>query len=174
MTIYRRIYEKHFGPIPRDEQGRSYEIHHIDGNRKNNNISNLKCLSIQEHYDVHFLQEDWGACFKISKRMDITPEDLSKLASLHNKKRVLEGKNPFVGPNINEKRLKNGTHHLLGGEIQRKAAIEQSKLGIHPFQIMKKEGNHPTQIEWKCECCGKIGKNIGNYYRFHGDNCKKG
>lgn len=43
MTIYRKIYENHFGPIPKDKDGRSYEIHHIDGNRKNNEISNLKC-----------------------------------------------------------------------------------------------------------------------------------
>lgn len=32
---YRRIYEQHYGPIPKDEQGRSYEIHHIDGNHNN-------------------------------------------------------------------------------------------------------------------------------------------
>lgn len=38
MSIYRRLYEQAHGPIPKDKQGRSYEIHHIDGNRKNNPV----------------------------------------------------------------------------------------------------------------------------------------
>ena len=51
MTIYyskrsyRRIYEKHHGKIPKDSDGRSYEIHHIDGDHNNCDISNLKLVS---------------------------------------------------------------------------------------------------------------------------------
>lgn len=56
-NIYRKIYESHYGPIPIDETGRTYEIHHIDGNSENNDISNLKCVSIQEHYNIHILKE---------------------------------------------------------------------------------------------------------------------
>ena len=33
---YRKIYEQHHGPIPIDESGRTYDIHHIDGNHFNN------------------------------------------------------------------------------------------------------------------------------------------
>jgi hypothetical protein len=29
---YRKVWEKINGPIPKDDLGRSYEIHHIDGN----------------------------------------------------------------------------------------------------------------------------------------------
>jgi hypothetical protein len=36
MSIYRKIYEQNFGPIPKDGDGRSYDVHHIDGNRNNN------------------------------------------------------------------------------------------------------------------------------------------
>lgn len=50
---YRKIWEKENGPIPKDENGRSYDIHHIDGNRKNNSIENLMCVSIQDHYEIH-------------------------------------------------------------------------------------------------------------------------
>lgn len=57
-NIYRKIWESYYGPIPTDSNGRSYEIHHIDGNRNNNDISNLKCLSIKEHYNVHYQQQD--------------------------------------------------------------------------------------------------------------------
>lgn len=50
---YRKLWVKLKGEIPKDEFGRSYEIHHIDGNRKNNTIENLICVSIEEHYEIH-------------------------------------------------------------------------------------------------------------------------
>lgn len=53
MANYRRIWEDVNGAIPVDSEGRSYQIHHIDGNRKNNNLNNLQCVSMLEHYDIH-------------------------------------------------------------------------------------------------------------------------
>ena len=62
MTIYtgknyRKIYKQYYGPIPKDEFGRRYDIHHIDGNHDNCDASNLKAVTIQEHYDIHYQQE---------------------------------------------------------------------------------------------------------------------
>lgn len=76
---YRKIWEENFGEIPKDDEGRSYEIHHKDGNRENNNINNLSCLSIQEHYNIHYKQGDYGACVMIAKRMSLPPEHLSNI-----------------------------------------------------------------------------------------------
>lgn len=45
---YRKIYENHYGKIPK-----GYHIHHIDGNPFNNDISNLQCLSPEEHSKIH-------------------------------------------------------------------------------------------------------------------------
>ena len=73
MNIYRKIYQTFYGPIPKDENGRSYDIHHIDGNRKNNNIFNLVALSIQDHFNIHYYQGDWAACARISQRMSLAP-----------------------------------------------------------------------------------------------------
>jgi hypothetical protein len=70
---YRRIWEKAHGPIPVDEQGRSYEIHHLDGNRKNNSLLNLTCVSIEEHYSIHESQGDGAACHAIKLRMTQEP-----------------------------------------------------------------------------------------------------
>jgi hypothetical protein len=70
MPTYRKIWEKHFGEIPIDENGRSYEIHHIDGNRKNNSIKNLKCVSIEEHLQIHLDQKDEAAIHAITIRMN--------------------------------------------------------------------------------------------------------
>lgn len=66
---YRKIWEEAYGPIPKDKEGRSYEIHHIDGNRENNSLKNLICLSVQEHYKLHFKQGDEAACHAIRLRM---------------------------------------------------------------------------------------------------------
>jgi hypothetical protein len=45
---YRKIYEKHFGKIPK-----GMHIHHVDGNPENNNIDNLVCITPEEHSIIH-------------------------------------------------------------------------------------------------------------------------
>jgi hypothetical protein len=83
-TYHRKIYKEHHGPIPKDANGRSYEIHHIDGNHLNNNISNLKCVSIEEHYKIHKSQGDIKACLIMAKRMKLSPEEKTQLAKIAN------------------------------------------------------------------------------------------
>ena len=70
---YRLKWVKHHGSIPVDSNGRSYEIHHIDGNRKNNDISNLTCIPIEEHLRIHEELEDWGSVSLIRMRMGLPP-----------------------------------------------------------------------------------------------------
>ena len=45
---YRKIYESHYGKIPN-----GHHIHHMDGNPFNNDISNLQCVSPEEHAEIH-------------------------------------------------------------------------------------------------------------------------
>lgn len=66
---YRKIWEKENGPIPVDGEGRTYEIHHIDGNKRNNSIQNLQCISIEEHFHIHYSQGDYEAANMIADRM---------------------------------------------------------------------------------------------------------
>lgn len=124
---YRKKWELINGPIPKDEFNRTYEIHHIDGNRKNNDITNLKCLSLQEHYDLHLQQGDFAAAFRIGQRMKICPVQKSKLMSLSNKKRLASKNHPFLDEKVREK----------NNEITR----EKIKAGTHPFQNRTKEQN---------------------------------
>ena len=178
---YRKIYESFHGSIPKDTNGRSYEIHHKDGNKNNNSVDNLICITIQEHYNIHYAQKDWGACLLISNRLDISPQEKSRLSSLNAKQQVLNNShpwqtesykikqrtralsdtNPFLGGNIQkisgQTRVKNKTHHLLGPNIN---------------QQMILNGTHASQKEWKCEHCFKTGKGSTNYKRYHGNNCK--
>lgn len=89
--IHRKIFESHYGSIPKEEDGRSYEIHHIDYDPMNNDASNLTAVTIQEHYDIHYRNGDWGACMGISVRMSKPPHTISELASLNNAVRVKAG-----------------------------------------------------------------------------------
>ena len=155
---YRKIYEQHYGPIPRDDLGRSHEIHHIDGDRNNNDISNLKCVSMQEHYDIHFSQGDFRACLRIGNKMKMSNELMSKLATMENKRRVEdrthhwlggehqrqlakklvnEGRHHFLGGRIQTanhiKRVEDGTHQFLGGQIARQTQLNRVKNGTHNF-----------------------------------------
>ena len=46
--LYRKIYEKNFGPIPE-----GYHIHHKDGNHSNNEPSNLVAVTPEKHARLH-------------------------------------------------------------------------------------------------------------------------
>lgn len=54
ISLHRYVWEKEIGIIPI-----GFDIHHIDGNKTNNNIKNLECLSKSEHtrrYSPHHNQ----------------------------------------------------------------------------------------------------------------------
>ena len=133
----KRIWREHFGPIPRDSDGRSCEIHHIDGDPQNDDIDNLICLTIYEHYDIHFWQEDWGACFAIAGRLKVSPEELSILTTQHNLKMVVEGTHPFakrtdgssLGAEVSRRLVAEGKHNFIGSPY----AAQMYADGTHPF-----------------------------------------
>ncbi len=127
---YRKIYENHTGAIPIDNDGRTYEIHHIDGNHSNNEPSNLKAVTIQEHYDIHYSQGDYGACwFILSQRLSLPPEEKSEIARLNALRRVANGTHPFLDSNLSTQtqlnRVAAGTHHFLDGNISRKTSARR-------------------------------------------------
>lgn len=163
---YRKIYENHHGPILKESNGRSYEVHHIDGNHENNNPENLTLLTINEHYDIHYSQGDYSACaLMVAQRMKYDPAEISKICSeltgKNSRKRVLEGSHNFLGENNpSHKRVEEGTHHWQDSELQREKALEQLEQGLHP-----------SQIKWGCMACKTEGSGLSNFNRFHGENC---
>lgn len=181
---YRKIYEKHFGKIPKDEYGRSYEIHHIDGNHNNNEICNLQCISIQEHFDIHLQQKDYAACLRISDRMNLSAKDKSILASLNCQKMLANGTHPWQGSTHNQKMLEEGIHPFLDKDAARERALKRLLNGEHhwskpdyPEKARKntlnviKEGRHNSQIVRTCPHCNKTG-NGPAMLQHHFDNCK--
>lgn len=125
---YRKIYIKHHGAIPIDALGIRYDIHHVDGDHDNNDPANLIALSLQEHYKVHHSRGDYAACLRLSHRMKLTKEEKTDLARLSSNKRVAEGRHNWQrrddGTSFSSDLVKAGTHHLLGGAIQRKEVAD--------------------------------------------------
>ena len=75
---YRKIWVTHYGKIPKDEQGRTFDIHHIDGNRKNNDINNLICVSMEDHYKIHLEQFNKTLSFKERASLNFLAKRINK------------------------------------------------------------------------------------------------
>lgn len=139
MKSYRKIYEQHYGPIPKDEDGRTYEVHHIDGDRSNNDPTNLVALSIKEHYRTHYEQEDYGACLAMAERMKLSPEEKSKLAKKTAQQQLKDGKHPWQNKEVQSKNGKKGSQKLLdegrhpwiGGKLQSETQTKLVESGVH-------------------------------------------
>jgi len=180
---YRKIWEIHHGQkIPRDDQGRSYEIHHIDGNHRNNDPANLKAVTIQEHYDIHYAQGDWYACMMITLRLSLTPEEISVRSREFNRKmfadghifqdrkwahertmrRIRAGTHNFQGPATQLKKIAEGRHHFIG---KTNPVYKQIANGTHKFTI-----DNPNDEIVTCPKCNKTGSRPG-MIKWHFDNC---
>ena len=48
ISKHRYVWMEHYGEIPK-----GMIIHHIDGNKFNNSIENLKCITSSEHNKLH-------------------------------------------------------------------------------------------------------------------------
>jgi hypothetical protein len=176
VTIHRKIYEQHFGSIPRDEQGRSLEIHHKDGNHANNDINNLQLVTVEEHYDIHHKQGDWAACLLIaSQRLFMTFEERSELSRKAQNNLVQTGKHHFLNKEFQREMTRRSVEQR-DKENFRDPVIRQKSKDV--LDALKAKKQHPLQlynsskVEWKCEHCGKTGKGSANYQRWHGRKCK--
>lgn len=180
---YRQIWEQAYGSIPKDRDGRSYEIHHIDGNRNNNALENLICIPIQEHYDIHHKQGDWGACAAIVMRMKLSPKEISEMISEMNQEKIKSGVHNFQDPQHQKmlaenraKRIIKGTHNFSGdNNPSRRKKLNGEKLWMETEEGRKRlseaaknqktnvfrNGNHPLFKKYKCVETGKISTKTG-------------
>lgn len=166
---YRKIWIEHFGEIPKDEYGITYEIHHIDRNRSNNDITNLMCVSLKEHFYIHFNAKEYSAAYGVMIRMkciDDLPIGKSELASLA-ARTLPDSKKAFLRPDVRKKnldsmkeRINNGTFHLLSGEIQSRTN-----------KRLVSEGRHVFQLDRVCKFCNKTGKGFG-FHSKHNEYCE--
>lgn len=179
---YRTIYEQHCGPIGKDINGRALEVHHIDGNHNNCDITNLKLVTIEEHYAIHKAQGDYAACAIMSYRMGLSPEETAELSRKARLEQVAAGTHPWQGPDHNKslverglhpfadsqaasqrnlKRVKAGTHNLIKRADGSSQSGDRVKAGTHifvrnnPVAKALANGTHASKIKLSCRFCRK-------------------
>lgn len=129
---YRKIWEETNGNIPLDEFGIPYEIHHIDGNHDNNNIENLMCVSIVDHFNIHYNQGDHLAALLIATRINnyvdgkYDKELLSEISKRSNESRIKAGTHNFLNElhrennrQVQQNLYATGRHHFCEGQSDR-------------------------------------------------------
>jgi hypothetical protein len=186
---YRQIYKNHVGPIPKDNEGRTYEIHHIDGDRDNNTVSNLIAMSLREHYNLHFEQGDFDACRLMKlQRMDYSVAELAELNSKA-KKGKISVKDAVTGElmgmvSVNDKRYidKELVHVSTGLKIKQAEKNCQYCSQIFTVNIIRRHekacDRNPNKVSLTynvgstaCQHCCKL---IGNTnIRQHELTCNK-
>ena len=146
---YRKIWINANGPIPRDKHGRVHEIHHIDGNRSNNNLDNLMCLSIEDHFKKHLEQGDKAAAYRIGQRMKLDPEYLRQL----NREKSL-GKKPSAESIKKqlETKLKNGTFRRTEETKQKISEGKKGKSNGHEGMRHREEWKRKQSDSSKHPC----------------------
>jgi hypothetical protein len=184
---YRQIWEQANGPILTDEQGRPYEIHHIDGNRKNNDLSNLKCVTVEEHYSIHLQQKDYYAAFIIGQRLNRSIEELDEI-----KKQMSLAKkgkpSSFTGKKHSEeskrKMSESAKRRGIPEERQKRMAIARTGIKRGPFSDEHRarlSASHKGRSnKYKGHCygtttcpyCNKTG-GVPGMKKHHFNNCKK-
>ena len=68
-------------------------VHHNDKNRANNDINNLSCLSVQDHFNIHFDMGDLPSCLLIARNIDSV--DKTKIARDYQYKLLNKGIHNF-------------------------------------------------------------------------------
>lgn len=72
MKDYRKLYKEYYGI----EFGKEFAIHHIDGNRNNNEISNLLLLPLSLHSKYHAYKFEFESCCEYKLECGLTYGDM--------------------------------------------------------------------------------------------------
>jgi hypothetical protein len=147
---YRKLWEQHHGPIPKDGYGRTYDIHHIDGNRKNNSLENLVCLSIEDHYKIHLKQfeeakseKEFASLVFLSKRMNRSIDTLTGWT------RSDETKEKIRQTLTGKKRPKEVVEKVSKKLKGHKWTDDQIKSRVEGLKNFYKENDRDSRTEWR-------------------------
>ena len=159
---HRRIWEKHWGAIPD-----GHHIHHIDGDKHNNDISNLLCVSALEHMMIHRIQGDVAAynilAMQVKRpRLPVSAETRAKISA---SKKGCKG-NPKSTEIIRALGKLPKTEEFK--EAQR-ANQKESWANNHEYRCKAMRGKRKVV---GCPHCSVKGGG-GNMRRYHFDNCKQ-
>jgi hypothetical protein len=162
IRAHRWVYEYHYGPV---EDG--YHIHHIDGNKSNNDISNLKKLTEKDHLSMHMTIErkKWAA------------ERMSKIQHLTKAWHASEEGKEWHSKHAKQTFARNSPEKSICDQCKKEFEIDKIDLKRTRFCSNKckskwRRDSGLDDIEIKCEKCGSLF--MRNKYlkvRFCGKKC---
>lgn len=149
LYLHREKYKQEFGLT--EEQIKGYEVHHIDGNKDNNDISNLKLLTKEEHQKIHSTRNKSShrhVCKKcgrvywstVSKSVDICDRCAPELASGGSSMLMIKKKCEYCGAEYETKGVNRNRSKFCSNKC--KSAYRRAK-GI-------------DNVERVCERCGNV------------------
>lgn len=167
-TNYRKLWEiANNTTIPK-----GYHIHHVDGDHSNNEISNLICVSPEEHHNIHLSQGDIVA---LNGKFIQGASEAGKKGGAKSRPRWHEGnKKENLSASLKKSYAENGGSKLKGTSI-----TEEHKQKI---SIASTGENNPmygrTHTDETKKILSDIGKTkvgeLNNFYgRNHTDETKK-
>jgi len=138
--LHRLIWQKLKGPIPK-----GFDIHHKDGNKLNNSIDNLECISHAEHLSMHM------------------KENSQKVHEWH---KTEEGRKA-LGEHAKEVWENRKVHTLTclqcGKEFQAKQ-IDRAKYCDNKCEQTARRKRGDDLVDRSCVACGKIFR-INKYHK---------
>jgi len=147
---YRKLWEQHYGPIPKDKNGRTFDIHHIDGNRTNNSLDNLICLSIEDHYKIHMDQfektkseKEFASLVFLSKRINRPLENLTGWTRTHETREKIRKKLK------DKKRPSEVIEKMRSKLIGYKWSEQDIRARVEGLKNFYKENNYESRSEWR-------------------------
>ena len=166
LSAHQRAWQNHNN----DVIPKGYHIHHLDGNRKNNNPENLICVSPQLHYEIHYtLWERYG------RRKDLA-------ASIFLKKEIDNPKklpSPNKGKKLSKEQIKAMSERMKGKTAWNKGLkmSDEARLNMSIANTGKKWSDEQKEkfISSRIGCKTKKAKPFfffGKYYRTLKDCCE--
>jgi hypothetical protein len=151
--LHRLVYEKFIGIIPDN-----YDIHHIDGNRLNNEIYNLQCLSHSEHIKLHAVDREFSDETRKNLSLALTGKKLTK----EQRKNISEGKKGIRFTDEHRKNLSEARIGLKDSEETKNKKSQNTKGENNPATNLT---NKDVQLIKRMLLTGKLTqKRIGEFF----------
>jgi hypothetical protein len=132
------------------------DIHHINGNRNDNRLENLQPVTLQEHFDIHYAQGDYGACqailFRINEPLDrnmlsdVASKCQNKLlkAGIHNFQKMAPARRTEISKRVGKLTLELGLGiHALNKDKQ--AHLKIASIGGQTSRDTKSGFHNPEK-----------------------------
>lgn len=173
---HRKIYEQHYGPIPK-----GYHVHHKDLNHRNNEPANLEALHPDDHAKKHgflnnFIMAQARACdLAAAKNRGRKHTDEWKEAA---RVRMI-GNTYLLGKKFSQEFVEKRRAKMMGKKIALGSKRTPNQLTQQSERMLGNThalGNRFTMglaPRFTCPQCQFTGGGLANMNRWHFDNCKK-